>query len=1789
MPEEMLTQYRSPTTNRIYGFNQPVSLEVAKRYAAIMDAKAEDKNRQEAFKKTSEERSRLKQELVPEVKPKSQTGPAAALRKKRSGSADSGSYDDVSAMYSAGNRVSKQFSDSLTRGALFDTPAGLINTAGWIHDIMDDYMKKASVKVEPLTGGEGSLKGITYQDEDDPDDNWGKYLRAVGDSISKYGLEKLPEYKGSSEAERWATDVIPNATGNLMGFVAESAMTGSVTTLARRIPGHLKWGIQVGKQIWATRKAKNIKQISEIKQVKHFKKTAIQGATILGPMFGLGESQAEIQAYDLEHGKGRFEQDKGALGVLLTRIAGAGKGYMETAWPTVRHLSRLNKRTNGEFLKRLQGLLRRSETAGTASKKAGRRGILATDLFQGFVDEYLADSLTQYGWDRFRKDYLELKNEVSLWKSLSSEDSLAEGAAGALFRGAIGVLARKRGWDRNRNPKEFAKKMAETDQGSPTPEGGVEKEVVGETVHTDNGQLASILKTEDAADGNWKGDKFQIWDPKKKRVLIVPRDSRLGQDLLLPKKINDDKTDLNQEISRKYDQLQAMEKAKKKDKDAIKKLQEGLDTDRKSLKEIEARIKKVHTFKAEPIYRSDGRHPAVSHMVGAKPDESAFNVYLKSVVVDMKENNERPIPLGEAGEDTSDAFEGGSPETGNQITFHNDKHEEHFRKDQEPRLGNLVDLLTQSPPEGIKAVNELESGGRRALGSQTTYGRLKAFGRKIAGVDSKNLPPRNALLARLTPKFPLLKNIFYQIPSEHTHTVRKTIEILSQITGPLNHNDISLLQRYTIVMDAVNSTERDSELTNIYYDLVDKSEYDGEFDETGQPSQDGTYGSKKEAREAMQIDKFTLENEINKNPRVKRALERLDGVRNALIHDMERYGAMAGVKVDIPSYDHYYWNRRHRIQTEPPGKQATKKRGVLPQQAGWEKPRDTGLAKINLNVLETIGLQFQQMQSQILDYKTTRIINDQVGITDAEYKALPNQPTERKDIDPNKIYKEDYEAVVADESHIHISGKPDGANVFIEALVPLIKGSALKMNEKDILKAIGGKPEMWVPKIVERSFSEMHGHDAARAKGYKVWEDFVRNWKRWQLLSPHRATLYNARNLAGDFDAILYGTDVKQKKAILGSIPWAAKQLRINLYTNKQPDETFENFLRHGGNNASMLSQELKSSPETLHSNPFEMEKIFAKIGNLSLKDMTPAKAIKAVYGAFPTYWKQVQKATEWREVLFRAAAYKANVERLGENAFGLPSSSRPGDFRGYGASSPEFIMAIGQEKFKNNSIFDFGLLEQSEKDEIISKRAFNLSNDLLGAYDRISRTGQFLREYAIPFWSFQEIQFKRMSRITRNAATNKKLAEAVGLGFLRDITSHATSRKSRLGEMLHAARTVPTRLLSLSSIGQLGSLALKMNAMQTAFLAFNNTFFPDEERDLPDEIKNSGHIILGKNDDGTIRYLNRLGTIPEFLEWFGLNIYPDHLASLIQDWMNGKKTMAEVGEEWVADYIRWPSTLNLKDFDDEKGFAQDVAIAGVDKLGASAVPFLKLAAEVYFRQTAQGREWGRSLPEGLIGEKRRELKPILNIWKHLFNHFAFGNEYSFFLNLPTRDKNIAEWFIYNSVDTNESDYFELNDLVKEWSKKHTDRSITVHRPDNSGRLLHAMKWHIRYGDIEAAKSHMIRYFNSEAPKVLEMARRSVDPIADPRSYMRKFNDLFKDKIQSSYESMNPLQQLRSEDRPRFLKSLTPKQLRIATNAWSYLGHRNDDLASFLGGEDLVKTWRAIVREQTSKETRLSY
>ena len=50
--------------------------------------------------------------------------------------------------------------------------------------------------------------------------------------------------------------------------------------------------------------------------------------------------------------------------------------------------------------------------------------------------------------------------------------------------------------------------------------------------------------------------------------------------------------------------------------------------------------------------------------------------------------------------------------------------------------------------------------------------------------------------------------------------------------------------------------------------------------------------------------------------------------------------------------------------------------------------------------------------------------------------------------------------------------------------------------------------------------------------------------------------------------------------------------------------------------------------------------------------------------------------------------------------------------------------------------------------------KAYQLSKDLLGAYDEISAMGQTLRRYIVPFYSFTESNFKKYFRMFENAFT---------------------------------------------------------------------------------------------------------------------------------------------------------------------------------------------------------------------------------------------------------------------------------------------------------------------------------------------------------------------------------------------------------------------------------------------------
>ena len=108
------------------------------------------------------------------------------------------------------------------------------------------------------------------------------------------------------------------------------------------------------------------------------------------------------------------------------------------------------------------------------------------------------------------------------------------------------------------------------------------------------------------------------------------------------------------------------------------------------------------------------------------------------------------------------------------------------------------------------------------------------------------------------------------------------------------------------------------------------------------------------------------------------------------------------------------------------------------------------------------------------------------------------------------------------------------------------------------------------------------------------------------------------------------------------------------------------------------------------------------------------------------------------------------------------------------------------------------------------------LSNQLLGAYDQVGVIGQKLRNYLIPFWSWNEVNFRRYVQLFKNAGNNGQLAEAVG--------------RKALGTLAR------TPLLAM----QAGKFLLKASAMWTVLQVWNNTPLPRGEASLTQGVQES-------------------------------------------------------------------------------------------------------------------------------------------------------------------------------------------------------------------------------------------------------------------------------------------------------------------------------------------------------------
>jgi hypothetical protein len=354
---------------------------------------------------------------------------------------------------------------------------------------------------------------------------------------------------------------------------------------------------------------------------------------------------------------------------------------------------------------------------------------------------------------------------------------------------------------------------------------------------------------------------------------------------------------------------------------------------------------------------------------------------------------------------------------------------------------------------------------------------------------------------------------------------------------------------------------------------------------------------------------------------------------------------------------------------------------------------------------------------------------------------------------------------------------------------------------------------------------------------------------------------------------------------------------------------------------------------------------------------------------------------TDIREAVLRYAAYLDYLEQM-QNNNGAPLN--------YGASVPEEVNALSD----------------------VRDKAFKLSNDLLGAYDEVSVLGQGIRKDLISFWSWKEVNFKRYLRFIRNAAIDPNVAAKAAKG-------------ARIGASLSASTAL-----------RVGGFLVKAAGLWGLLAAWNETMFPEAERDLSEDVKKKPHIILYVNQDGQPVTFTRLGMLADFLSMFGIDGPPQNM---VRDFLNGKKTAKEIAVEMGKDFLNEQLVQGLRP--DIKMFAETVA--------------------------------GKQIYPNVF-----EPRTIRDKGLYLAEQLGLGDEYKAIAGLPSRPylQNLKQNLAAYTYDPNQSAYYEIQDLKHDYLKKIGKEGNYSGTITPRSQALYNYKLAIRYEDKEAAQRYLKEY-----------------------------------------------------------------------------------------------------------------
>ena len=494
-----------------------------------------------------------------------------------------------------------------------------------------------------------------------------------------------------------------------------------------------------------------------------------------------------------------------------------------------------------------------------------------------------------------------------------------------------------------------------------------------------------------------------------------------------------------------------------------------------------------------------------------------------------------------------------------------------------------------------------------------------------------------------------------------------------------------------------------------------------------------------------------------------------------------------------------------------------------------------------------------------------------------------------------------------------------------------------------------------------------------RSKLGNFTKNLTTMWKTHTLYFPTRNPKYFIRNLLGDLDAVIAGNP-----SALFKVKQAITDLYHDFYgDNSKVSSEFYEFQKRGGAVTMQSSQELYDYKQLR-----EFKNLISELDDFDAPawkkfSSSSWRILDKILGS------GIIKANDFRESILRYACYLDYLRQMQNDKNGLPNN--------FGASVHDEIISIPD----------------------IRDRAFKLANELVGAYDQISASGKELRDILVPFYSWIEVNAKRYWQLIRNGLSRNP----------KDFVS---------------GRFLKGQLFNIPYYGfRIAQTYIMINLLSALISAFNHFVFPDDEENLPPDIKSRTHILLGNDGQGNIRYFDRVGNMLDNLEWFGQDDSPFFpFFNDVKDIFNNKMS--------VTDWINKISTSLF------------------NKSVNSLNPIFKLPLELAFRRT--------SYPDATNPAVIRDR------FKYLAQSFGLTWPYKLASGEVLSNWNEFKKLFFYLTDADEAAYFYTLSKVREFQEKVLHRKFDGFSTTQRGEVLRNIKSALRLHDKSAAERYILDY-----------------------------------------------------------------------------------------------------------------